>query len=215
MSQTLLYQSDYKLADFVGVSIIRCRWIAIHRQKVVNLFWRNNTMGGSSFDLLMQEVINQKQYLEQLIEENQNLQRQLADLRAGQGIILEVCGQQFSLNGNLISDTSSEEVSPVQDTSIPQATMSMPLSDTPASAIPETELAAEPLSNDSEQQLVSNTPSFLEELLVDEFTAAATSPMQAWKNAQTQGAGQSASEEIDEDEKAALRRELIGSFLLE
>ncbi len=172
-------------------------------------------MGGSSFDLLLQEVTSQKQYLEQLIEENQNLQRQLADLRAGRGIVLEVCGQQFSLNGNLISDTSSREVSPVQDTSVPHETMSMPLSDTPISAIPETEPAAEPLSNDSKQQPIANNTSFLEELLVDEFTAATTSPMQAWKNAQAQEAGQHAPEEIDEDEKAALRRDLIGSFLLE
>jgi len=172
-------------------------------------------MGGSSFDLLIQEVINQKQHLEQLFEENQNLQRQLADLRAGRGIIFEVCGQQFSLNGDLIGDASSGEVSQVQDTSVPHETMSMPLSDTPISAIPESELAAEPLSNNSEQQPVSNTPSFLEDLLVDEFTAATTSPMQAWQNTQAQGTGQPAPEEIDEDAKAALRRDLIGSFLLE
>ncbi len=167
-------------------------------------------MGGSSFDLIMQEVINQKQYLDELFKENQNLQRQLAELRAGQRILLEVYGQQFTLNGEAVVATHAEKVSPKEGYSASQETINMPpLNDSSSSAIPDTELPAEPVRDNAEQQMASR-PAFLEELLVDEFTAAATSPMHAWINSPEKGRPP-----IDEDEKAALRRELSGSFLLE
>ena len=86
-------------------------------------------MGGSSFDLIMQEVINQKQYLDKLVEENQNLQRQLAELRAGQGILLEVYGQQFTLNGEAVVATQAEKVSPKEGYSASQETINMPLNE--------------------------------------------------------------------------------------
>ncbi len=179
-------------------------------KKVVNLFIGGiENMGGSSFDLIMQEVINQKQCLDQLVEENQNLQRQLAELRAGQDILLEVCGQQFTLNGEAVVVAHSEKVSPKEDSFASQETINIPLSETSHSAIPDTELPAEPTRDNAEQQTASRT-SFLEELLVDEFTAAATSPMHAWINS-----SEKKLPPIDEDEKAALRRELSGSFLLE
>ena len=57
------------------------------------------------------------------------------------------------------------------------------------------------------------TPTFLEEVLLDEFTVATTNnPMATWT-----GPIQPTkkNELIDEDRKAALRRELVGSFLLE
>ena len=85
----------------------------------------------------------------------------------------------------------------------------MPLNESSSSAIPDSELLAEPVRDNAEQQMASR-PAFLEELLVDEFTAAATSPMHAWINSPEKGRPP-----IDEDEKAALRRELSGSFLLE
>jgi hypothetical protein len=179
-------------------------------KKVVNLFIGGiENMGRSSFDLIMQEVINQKQYLDQLVEENQNLQRQLAELRAGQDILLEVCGQQFTLNGEAVVATHSEKVSPKEDFSASQETINLPLSETSSSAIPDTELSAEPARDNAEQQTASRT-AFLEELLVDEFTTAVTSPMHSWINSP-----EKAAPPIDEDEKAALRRELSGSFLLE
>ena len=65
-----------------------------------------------------------------------------------------------------------------------------------------------------EEMLQTATPSstFLEDMLIDEFAAAATSPMTAavWQGAATKKAAT-----IDEEEKAALRKQLIGSFLLE
>ena len=97
-------------------------------------------MSGSSFELIMQEVLNQKQHLEELIEENQDLKRQLADLRGGRGIFLDICGKQFALMGGQ-AVTSSQVVSPSQDSPASyQETISMALSEAPMSTIPETPL---------------------------------------------------------------------------
>ena len=117
-------------------------------------------MGGSSFDLIMQEVINQKQHLDKLVEENQNLQRQLAELRAGQGILLEVYGQQFTLNGEAVVATQAEKVSPKEGYSASQETINIPLNESSSSAIPDTEPPAEPVRDNAEQQMPSR-PAFL------------------------------------------------------
>src|SRR2546423_1094004 len=54
-------------------------------------------MGDSNFDALMQEILKHRRIMEQLEEENRELRRQIADLREGQGISIEICGKQFSL----------------------------------------------------------------------------------------------------------------------
>src|SRR2546421_10514264 len=180
-------------------------------------------MSSNSFELIMQEVLNQKQHLEELIEENQDLKRQLADLRGGRGIFLNICGKQFALmSGPPV--TSSQVVSPLQDSPVSyQETVSMALSETPMSTIPETPLpsydefeqsANYPDQEVEEEVLQTATPSstFLEDMLIDEFAAAITSPMTA---AVWQGAATRKTEAIDEEVKAALRKDLIGSFLLE
>ena len=184
-------------------------------------------MSSSSFELIMQEVLIQKQSLEELIEENQDLKRQLTDLREGRGVFLEICGKQFGLVGEPVV-ASPQVVSPLQDSPVSyQETIRMALNETPMSVVPET-----PLPSNDEFEQVANYPdqeveelreeevlqtalpssTFLEDMLIDEFAAAATSPMTAavWQGAVTQKAAT-----IDEEEKAALRKELIGSFLLE
>ena len=103
----------------------------------------------------------------------------------------------------------------------------MALNETPMSIVPET-----PLPSNDEFELVANYPdqeveevreeevlqkalpssTFLEDMLIDEFAAAATSPMSA---AVWQGNVSEKASSIDDEEKAALRKELIGSFLLE
>ena len=204
-------------------------------------------MGGSSFELLMQEIFNQKQRLEQLIEENEDLQRQLADLRAGRGIFLEICGVGFTLNGErIVATPQSISPTPAQDSPISdqptmafaqesasdqptinmvlsqpsasdQPTVSMTLNQVSMETISEAPLPSideiEQLPNDSgqsDEKAEHASPSFLEEMLIDEFAAAATSPMSIWRGTETKKLPP-----IDEDEKAILRRELIGSFLLE
>ena len=103
----------------------------------------------------------------------------------------------------------------------------MPLSEAPMSTTLETPLPSydefeqaanypdqevEEVSEENVLQTVTPSSTFLEDMLMDEFAAAATTPMTAavWQGAVTRQAAT-----IDEDEKAALRKELIGSFLLE
>lgn len=178
-------------------------------------------MGGSSFELLMQEIFNQKQNMDKLLEENHNLRHQLAELRAGRGIILEIHGQQFALNteeaGTAFQTTSPTQASSVAD----QATMSIALAETiisptPATAHPDSG-QVEPFPDDLEQVQVETAemhpPTFLEEMLIDEFAAASTTQMPSWRGSQTRKLP--VIDDIDEDQKAALRKQLIGSFLLE
>src|SRR5690242_12285551 len=55
-------------------------------------------MNGASFDLIAHELLKQKYILEKLLEENRELRRQLAQLRAGHGIFVEIGGQRIALN---------------------------------------------------------------------------------------------------------------------
>ena len=81
-----------------------------------------------------------------------------------------------------------------------------PDSDQPESWSPSAE------HSEVETAALSHT-TFLEEMLIDEFTAAITSQIPAWKGSQTRKLP--TIDLIDEEEKAALRKQLIGSFLLE
>ena len=189
-------------------------------------------MGGSSFELIMQEVLNQKQRMDDLLAENRELCRQLADLREGHGIFLEVEGKRFALTNAISADTSHVQVVPTPRTQDTPATVE-PTPATPVvlpvpvatsgevviGTIPETpypstdEFApigqfSDEIEDEEETPIQHST--FLEEMLVDEFASAATSPMAVWRGPETKKP-----EVIDEERKAALRKELIGSFLLE
>ena len=54
---------------------------------------------GSNFELIMQEVLKQKQLSEDLLSENDELHRQLAELRGGRGIFVDILGKRFPLVG--------------------------------------------------------------------------------------------------------------------
>ena len=193
-------------------------------------------MGGSSFELIMQEVLNQKQCMDDLLAENRELRRQLADLREGHGIFLEIEGIQFALTNEMLADTShvrtvptpQDTPSPVEPTPAPVAiAVPVPVATSDESVmgtIPETPYPTTdeftPIAQlsdeveDEEELPPSPTPTqhstFLEEMLIDEFASAATSPMAVWRGPETRKLDM-----IDEERKAALRKELIGSFLLE
>jgi len=62
-----------------------------------------------------------------------------------------------------------------------------------------------------EKEEQQKAPTFLEEIMIDEFAASSTASMAVWKGP----AKKQQQEQIDEEQKAALRRELMGSFLLE
>lgn len=160
-------------------------------------------MGGSNFDLIMEKLLNQKKRMEELLEENHELHCQISDLREGRGIFVEILGQRFALIGEPVADP--EAIVTTQDA--PQVLDTVP--EVTSSVAPETPLpATDPVEEDKKSAPVNT---FLEEALLDEFATAAPSPMAVWT-----GSGSNPKQQtIDEDEKAALRRELMGSFLLE
>ena len=186
-------------------------------------------MGGSNFDLIAQELLRQQQVMEQMEEENQELRHQLAELREGRGIFVEIDGRRFSLQ--------SEDIAPVQ-TPIVEA---IPVT-TPSRVTIELEPQAEPvaaqhdIAQDQTEELVMSIPetprptvdfftateevaeqttgpTFLEEVMIDEFASAATSPLSVWSAPKQEQ--QKPSENEQDEELAVLRRQLIGSYLLE
>ncbi len=193
-------------------------------------------MGGSSFELIMQGVQRQQQLMEEMIAENHELRRQLAELRTGRGIVLNVEGIQFTLGNEEITNHSLQsQIAPIdqmnQDTSAPatfEATPATSIITVPMGTIPETpypstdefdqipQFTAELEMEDAEVALPSvPASSFLEDMLIDEFAAAATSPMAVWKSPAPITRKLTAIDLDDESQKATLRKELIGSFLLE
>lgn len=175
-------------------------------------------MDGNSFELIMQEMIEQQRYMQALEVENEQLRQQIATLRAGGGIVVEILGTRFPIVGETtvvppspqttLASQNSLAMQPVPTSTASDAVITpMPIMQTP---LPEANFLLEEKS--------PSTP-FLEELLLDEFAEAATSPMAVWsgpttgtKQKPTHSKSLSVSEE---DKRAALRRELMGSFLLE
>ena len=191
-------------------------------------------MSGGSFELLMDEVLNQKRIMDELLAENHSLRRQLADLRGGRGIFLELQGQIFALDGETAFRSPQVDSTP-QDFSIAeQATTFMPVSEameqtmtimpvseagiatgtskeTPMPSTEPFEQLSYSLNSEEEGEASETTSTFLEDMLEDEFATAVTSQMAVWKGAKKTRKLTG----IDEEEKATLRKELIGSFLLE
>jgi hypothetical protein len=187
-------------------------------------------MGGSSFDFIAQAILQQQRIMKELQEENRQLRRQLAELRAGHGIFVEIGGRQIALS-QLIEDASHMQsaenrgnIAPVvaQETQ-QQPEIAVPVVASPTAATTEQlqptdprtpafpeALPVTPTMQKNEQQAPTPAPSnFLEEMMVDEFSAAMTSQMAVWTGPVKQP------EITDEEKKAALRKELMGSFLLE
>jgi hypothetical protein len=171
---------------------------------------------GIGFEQIMEELLKQKQILEDMEAENRELHRQLADLRAGRGIVIDILGQHFSLTGEPVVASQEETPDLQADLSTQETSMMANISADPVSlpSIPETPLpdmdaVMEELSEDTSPASPTASPIFLEEMLLEEFTSAAGNQMSVWSGPATR------SSDIDEEKKAVLRRELMGSFLLE
>ncbi len=171
---------------------------------------------GRGFEQIMEELLKQRQILEDLEAENKELHRQLADLRAGRGIEIDILGQRFSLTGEPVivsqedAPSAQDDLSSMETSAIPNIStneMAMPI--IPETPIPDTDVVMEELSEETSPSTPVASPIMLEEMLLEEFTSAAGDQMAVWS------APVSRSTEIDEAEKAVLRRELMGSFLLE
>ena len=158
----------------------------------------------SGFEQIMQALVQQKHVLQELDRENQELRKQLADLRQGRDICIEILDQRFCPGG-----TTTATVAMAQMPSVIPTTP--PLSVLEKLAVPAAETRPAEIEHmtDEISSSLSPSPGFLQEMIFDELAAAATSPMSVW---QASPAKPSTSEE---EEKAALRKELMGSFLLE
>ena len=176
-------------------------------------------MGGNSFDLILQELQRQKYIMEEMKAENHDLHQQLTALRRGQGIVLAINGTQLTLEAQPLSPSSTTTQpftvsSPASTLSLAQENKKFVVEHIPSAEQnnhnkePQmTPQAAIPSHQEKEEARQPNT--FLEEIMLDEFSSALTTstPIQ-----QTQEYELKVSKE---EQKAALRRELIGSFLLE
>ncbi|GLV56880.1 hypothetical protein KDH_37190 [Dictyobacter sp. S3.2.2.5] len=172
-------------------------------------------MGGSSFDLIAQELLNQRHIMEELEAENRQLRQQLNELRAGKDIFVEINGTRIALN--TLQTASS---TPAVDASIetPEDAQSEKGTSVDANTLQSEQQAevAQPVAQQPqittplyEENKEATQPTFLEEIMLDEFAAALTSRHAAVQQPEKK------SEQSEEEQRANLRRELMGSFLLE
>ena len=175
----------------------------------------NMKTSGSNFELIMQEVLKQKQLSEDLQSENDELHRQLAELREGRGIFVDILGKRFPLVAEPVSVSPDAEATVGTDLSLQETTeiLSESLaSSTSETPVPALESSVEEVQEDLPTYVTPAMSSYLEEAMLDEFSAAATREMgqvAVWSGPITNPPT------FDEKEKENLRRELSGSFLLE
>ena len=162
-------------------------------------------MGGSNFDLIAQELLRHQKIMEEMEAENLWLRQELASLRAGRGIFLEIEGKRIPLI--IATDSAPQMPQQIEQTVPTQPTVIV--AETPARQ----QSTTIPLPVEEEPKV--ERASFLEEIMIDEFSAALTSPTAIWQGPVQKREMFNKPEQIDEDEMAALRRDLMGSFLLE
>ncbi len=194
-------------------------------------------MGGSSFDLIVDELIKQKNLLDQMQEENLELRRQIADLLDGHGIFVDICGTRFALIGELTSSASRVvyALEPVTQDGISNEEVESEVTNVPTQLLAEFTMPTQQLQERDESATASGQetplpavdfmafgddasvpmPTFLEELMLDEFTSVTANHKAVWTPTEQKSSADKIELDDDEVKKAALRRELIGSFLLE
>lgn len=157
----------------------------------------------NAFELIMDELLQQKLYLDELVRENKELRGQLADLREGRDILVDILGQRYSL----MTDTPVEVLATLEMPSVTQQAPVTMLSEVPATSVPGALLT----ESDRNPEEIAPSPSaeFLEEMILDELASAAATPWAVWTGPATPALSK------EEEEKAALRRELTDSYLLE
>jgi hypothetical protein len=181
-------------------------------------------MGASGFDLIAQEVQRLLWITEDLLAENRELRQQLTDLQAGRGIFLEIEGKRIALiapSNSTVALAPSTEQQPRQAA---QSTRELPqLSDEDFPIQPQNDRSTwtDEEQEEQEEKTIPVQSTFLEEIMIDEFAAALTSPMAVWQGPPKQPEPVQKPEqkdnakELNADQMAALRRDLMGSFLLE
>ena len=172
----------------------------------------------SNFELILQEVLKQKQLLEDLQKDNDELNRQLTELREGRGIFVEILGERYPLLGEATSVSPDAVATVDTDLSLQDTTEIL------SEALPYSEHeTSEPVLETSSEEELEDLPiyvaptmsSYLEEAMLDEFSAAATREMAQVAVWYGPSGPITNPPTFDEQEKENLRRELSGSFLLE
>src|SRR5260370_8853425 len=93
---------------------------------------------GSSFEQIMEEVLRQQQLYKDSQMENTELRRQLAELREGHGIFVEILGERFPLAVKPVE--ISPEIAPAAQAALAfQPTVAITIAAV-ASPLPETTL---------------------------------------------------------------------------
>jgi hypothetical protein len=186
-------------------------------------------MVANHFGQIAQELLKQKQLMDNLLTENHELRKQIADLRTGRGIFVDINGNRFALrdDSSLVQATSAPSVSvTVSPFTLSATPPNQYIVDTPTEVIPEITLPPEKQnvkeqvssSNNEDKNATHRESTFLEEILIDEFASALTSPNAVWQDPTEKKLSQQQRkphEPIDERQKEALRRALTGSYLLE
>ncbi len=171
-------------------------------------------MNSESFDLITQELIKQKQAMELLQNENRELHQRLADLRAGRGIFIEINGQRFALN-----EASISQISSVESSSSAQQQASPAINDKPTTTIFEVPSAEDTqiisVMENNKKEEVNDNLTFLEEMMINEFSSALASPLTLLQDPINQQQEEQNQEKSEEYQKAVLRRDLMGSYLLD
>lgn len=214
-------------------------------------------MGGSnSFDQIVQELAKQQQRMNEMLSENRQLHQQLAKLRAGNEIFLEIQGMRIPVAVQQYDSSPSLTFTKLADPQLvipaepeQQAIVTAPLTQSAPQAVPaidqpvqtgetvsaeveqperaskpvaEPEVVAQPTTQQSAQAagqqqslqpLKQGQPSFLEEIMLDEFSSALTSPLRPTQ--QQKPAENKPKEQSEEEQKAELRRQLVNSYILE
>ena len=170
-------------------------------------------MNSNSFDLITQELSKQQQAMEALQAENQELRQQLADLRAGLGIFLEIDGKRFAVDASTVSRISSVSQKATAIANEP-TTEIFPV-------IPIYRSKGAPSSENNKKE-ETQPSTFLEEIMIGEFASAMASPLAVFQDPlnrqeeeQKQKNSKSRQGKIEEGQKEILRRDLKGSFLLD
>lgn len=164
---------------------------------------------GGSFEQLIQEVFLQKRLKEDLEAENHYLHQKLAELRSGYSISVEVLGQRFSLTDeppDIPQGISSVEQLPFLEPEQPTE-IEMPI--IPDAAQLETQQISK-LDQPARDYSPATPPTALEEMLTSELRPTTPTP-----TIRPEPEAKPQQKSVNEHEKAALRRELSGSFLLE
>jgi hypothetical protein len=184
-------------------------------------------MDGNHFDQIAQEILKQQQLMKNLEAENNELRRQIADLHSGRGIFVDIHGTRFALRddsslmqANSLPLTSEVTAStPLATSPLNQSIMDEPTAEIPSQAQEQGIKEQVPqLNNEGEQKSLAGESTFLEEIMIAEFNSALSSPNAVWQDPtekQPSKQQQKPEEPIDEKQKETLRRELMGSFLLE